>query len=207
MAKSRFGRWTLLAGLVLALAACEEGAGRQETGETGQAGGPQFTGRDIEAPEIFEANEDGLWDGRPSLGGVWIAHPAVTNPQRVTILNQSNGRSIVGALFRRERENPGPRIQISSDAASDLGVLAGQPTPLRVIALKREEAPEPVPPTEAPPEAEVPGAEVPAAAIGAEGLDTSGEAADAPAAEPVPEAAPPTSFGRRRQPAAPAVAA
>jgi cell division septation protein DedD len=213
MARSRFGRWTLLAGLVLALAACEEGAGRQDAGDaTGQGGGPRFTGRDIEAPEVFEANEDGLWDGRPSLGGVWVAHPTVTNPQRVMILNKSNGETIVGALFRRERENPGPRIQISSDAAVELGILAGQPTPLRVVALKREEAPEPVPPAEgeATVAEEADATETPE--TDAEGLAAAAEtaigtASDAPEVEPVPEDAPPTSFGRRRPRPAPADAA
>jgi hypothetical protein len=213
MARSRFGRWTLLAGLILALAACEDGIGRQDAGGTaGQGGGPRFTGRDIEAPEVFEANEEGLWDGRPSLGGVWVAHPAVTDPQRVLILNKSNGETIVGALFRRERENPGPRIQVSSDAAVELGILAGQPTSLRVVALKREEAPEPVPPAEG--EATVaeeadatesPGTE-------AEGLAAAAESAigatpGAQEVEPVPEDAPPTSFGRRRPRPAPADAA
>ncbi len=205
MARSRFGRWTLLAGLVLALAACEQGAGRQDSGDaTGQGGGPRFTGRDIEAPEVFEANEDGLWDGRPSLGGVWVAHPTVTDPQRVMILNKSNGETIVGALFRRERENPGPRIQISSDAAVELGILAGQPTPLRVVALKREEAPEPVPPAEALAEADAAGAdtdasaETPATETEGQAGAAIGSAAGVPAAEPVPEDAPPTSFGRRR---------
>lgn len=206
MGISRFGRWCLLAGLALVLAACDQGAGRQDAGGPGLGGTPRYTGRDVEAPEIFEANEDGLWDGRPSLGGVWVAHPAVSDPQRVTILNKSNGETIVGALFRRERENPGPRIQISSDAAVELGILAGQPTPLRVVALKREEAPEPEPPAEAQPEAEAPAGE----AAAASGPETVAEAPSAPAgagdevtAEPVPEDAPPTSFGRRRPSPAP----
>jgi hypothetical protein len=31
--------------------------------------------RDVEAPEVFDVTDAGLWDGRPSLGGVWVAHP------------------------------------------------------------------------------------------------------------------------------------
>ncbi|PYG27733.1 SPOR domain-containing protein [Pelagimonas varians] len=101
--------------------------------------------RDVEAPEIFQATEAGLWDGRPSLGGVWIAHPDVTDPERAIVRNESNGKFVIGALFRRERESPGPRLQISSEAAAALGILAGQPTNLNVVALRREEvaAPEP----------------------------------------------------------------
>lgn len=102
--------------------------------------------RDVEAPEIFSVTDDGLWDGRPSLGGVWVAHPDVTDPERVIIRNQANGKFVVGALFRRERDIPGPSLQISSDAAASLGILAGAPTKLNVTALRKvEEAVESAP--------------------------------------------------------------
>ncbi|WP_208354332.1 SPOR domain-containing protein [Pseudaestuariivita rosea] len=94
--------------------------------------------RDVESPEVFLARETGLWDGRPSLGGVWVAHPDVDQPERAIIRNVQTGNSIVGALFRRERELPGPRIQVSSDAAKDLGLIAGQPVELEVVALRSE---------------------------------------------------------------------
>lgn len=97
--------------------------------------------RDVEAPEVFAANEEALWDGRPSLGGVWVAYPDVPDPERVIIRNSDNGEFVIGALFRRERDNPGPKIQVSSDAAEALGMLAGQPTNLSVVALRREEIP------------------------------------------------------------------
>lgn len=109
--------------------------------------------RDVEAPEIFQTKEAGLWDGRPSLGGVWTAHPDVKDPERVIIRNEANGKYVIGALFRKERETPGPRLQISSDAAAALGMLAGQPSKLSVVALRRETAieQEPMPePTAAP---------------------------------------------------------
>jgi rare lipoprotein A len=64
----------------------------------------------------------------------------------VLIRNTETGSFVIGALFRRERENPGPRFQISSDAAAALDILAGAPTELQVIALRREE----VAPAEAP---------------------------------------------------------
>jgi cell division septation protein DedD len=98
--------------------------------------------RDIEAPEVFQVAEAGLWDGRPSLGGVWVAHPDVTDPQRVIIRNTANNKFVIGALFRREREIPGPRIQASSDAAAALGMLAGAPVQLDVTALIRESVPQ-----------------------------------------------------------------
>lgn len=98
--------------------------------------------RDVEAPEVFSASEAGLWDGRPSLGGVWVAHPDVTDPERVIIRNTTNNKFVVGALFRRERDIPGPRLQISSDAAEALGMLAGAPAELNVTALRKEEVAE-----------------------------------------------------------------
>lgn len=104
--------------------------------------------RDVESPDVFSASENGLWDGRPSLGGVWVAHPDVTDPERVIIRNADNDKFVVGALFRRERDIPGPRIQISSDAAEALGMLAGAPAKLNVTALRKEEvsvAPEAAP--------------------------------------------------------------
>ena len=110
------------------------------------------TETDVERPDIFEVNDRGLWDGRPSLGGVWVAHPDVADPERVIIRNPENGKSIVGALFRRERENPGPLLQVSSDAAEALGLLAGAPTELNVVALRREEIEVPQEPAETPEE-------------------------------------------------------
>ncbi|WP_342071440.1 SPOR domain-containing protein [Yoonia algicola] len=94
---------------------------------------------DIERPDIFAINSDGLWDGRPSLGGVWVAHPEVTNPDRVVIRNTEGGQEVIGALFRRERDNPGPLLQVSSDAADALGLLPGAPTRLEVVVLRRQE--------------------------------------------------------------------
>jgi len=92
----------------------------------------------VEAPEVFEVTEAGLWDGRPSLGGIWVAHPDVTQPERVVIKNAANDRSITGALFRREKDLPGPALQLSSEAAEQLGILAGSPTRVQVVALRRK---------------------------------------------------------------------
>jgi hypothetical protein len=63
----------------------------------------------------------------------------VQDPERVIIRNNANGTEITGALFRRERENPGPLLQVSSDAADALGVLAGAPTELSVVVVRREQ--------------------------------------------------------------------
>jgi len=143
-------RWTssatLLFTVALVLSGCDEDGNfildpdaGQETAADGTAA-PQIETieRDVEAPDVFQAAEAGLWDGRPSLGGVWVAHPDVDEPERVLIRNATNGNEVVGALFKRERNNLGPRIQVSSDAASSLGMLAGQPVRVEVVALRRE---------------------------------------------------------------------
>ncbi len=107
--------------------------------------------RDVEAPDVFQVTDMALWDGRPSLGGVWVAYPGDIQPERVIIRNKENGKFVIGALFKRERDNPGPKFQLSSDAAAALGILAGKPTKLNVTALRREQVPlEPPKPAEKP---------------------------------------------------------
>ena len=178
-----------------ALAGCENGDFSLPFGAKDSAAAPRSTStklveRDVEAPEIFSATDQGLWDGRPSLGGVWVAHPDVTEPERVIVRNEANGKFVIGALFRRERELPGPKLQISSDAAAALGILAGAPTPLNVTALRREEAAAP----EETAEAEMPTGEVDTldapAPITATALEPAAPASTAPVAKPTAPAAP-----------------
>lgn len=159
MARRQIAQITLILGMVAALAACGEGPGflrgNPDTEQTEQAATdgtaaaettqrPRGVARDVESPDVFQTTGKGLWDGRPSLGGVWVAHTDVKDPERAMIRNTANGQSVVGALFRRERNNPGPPVQVSSDAAEALGMLAGQPADLSIVALRREE-PEPEP--------------------------------------------------------------
>ncbi len=154
--RNRAVRSVLVLALAGGLSACDEtGQFSFPTLEATPEGGELVTRaqttelveRDVEAPDVFQVTEAGLWDGRPSLGGVWVAHPDVAEPERVIIRNTETGAFVIGALFRRERENPGPALQVSSDAADALDMLAGSPASLNVTALRRE----PVP-VEAPPE-------------------------------------------------------
>ena len=168
--------------VAVALAGCEAGTNPFKSGTASDAapataaapsGAGRSAGADIEAPEVFKITAQGLWDGRPSLGGVWVASPDAKDPERVIIRNDATGETVIGALFRRERENPGPPIQISSDAAEALGLLAGQPAKVTITALRREdETPAAAPAaTETPDTADTPKtAEAPAVDTGA--LDT-----------------------------------
>lgn len=152
MARMRIGHFALAVCGAIALTGCEEGKdfslfkGKDDIETTDRAVPPpnsvKLVARDVEAPGVFQVTEKGLWDGRPSLGGVWVAHSDVKDPERVIIRNEANGKFVIGALFRRERANPGPKLQISSDAAAALGMLAGAPGTLNVTALRREEVPE-----------------------------------------------------------------
>ena len=188
-------RLGLVGATALSLAACDENgefslgalgsgnAGAESAVEAAPAGqSVQLVERDVEAPEVFQVSEAGLWDGRPSLGGVWVAHPDVAEPERVIIRNTSNGNFVIGALFRRERENPGPRLQVSSDAAAALGLLAGSPAELQVTALRREEVSEPT--ATATTDFDEP-TEVTATALD----DAPAEGVDAPEADPIAGAA------------------
>lgn len=143
---------------VLALAGCQQGGGFAAkpgggagaanagaaagagTGASKPAKSVKLVDRDVEAPQVFQVTDQALWDGRPSLGGVWVASPDAKDPERVIMRNTENGKFVIGALFRRERDNPGPPLQISSDAATALGLLAGQPGKVSVTALRREDA-------------------------------------------------------------------
>lgn len=214
------------------LTACEEGSGpkafqKKTAAEDGvatfqNAEGATIIERDVESPEVFQQSESGLWDGRPSLGGVWVAHPEVADPERVIIRNDKNGKFVIGALFRRERENPGPRFQVSSDAAAALGMLAGAPANLNVTALRREEvtvAPEISAPTvdtlETPEaiqetklaEQGTPNSDDPVAAIAASAIEEATSktkpAAPAKVAEQAPAVAPAKPPSQAAAPAAP----
>src|SRR5690606_14180216 len=124
MARASFRQILLASAAALALGGCVEGGGTKAAAD----GEPQakaqkstrLVDRDVEAPNVFQVTEEALWDGRPSLGGVWVASPDTKDPERVIMRNPANGKFVIGALFRRERDNPGPKLQISSDAAAAL---------------------------------------------------------------------------------------
>ncbi len=174
-----FGLLAGAAGAALLLASCQTGTSpfsKDKVTTPGAEQGSVTMEQDIESPDGFNLSGEALWDGRPSLGGVWVAHSSVKDPERVMIRNEKNGKSVVGALFRREIDNPGPSIQVSSDAAEALGMLAGQPAKIAIVALRRKEV-DLTPASEVTPETE-------AAAVAA----ASPEAADTATARTATEA-------------------
>lgn len=135
--------------LLFTLVACEAfqdlalfdpftGKAEAQDTEAVSSGPLQLAQRDVETPSAFSVKDKGIWDGRPSLGGIWVAYPGNVQPERVNIRNEDNGKTVVGALFKRERQNPGPPVQVSSDAANALGIVPGKPVTLSVVALRRE---------------------------------------------------------------------
>ena len=148
----------------LAPAGCKAGPGPIKSGTVTKtapntAASPGRTGRnagaDVEAPKVFSVTAQGLWDGRPSPGGVRVVSADARDPGRVIIRNDATGETGIGARFRQERENPGPPIRISPDAAKALGLLSGQPAKVTITARRRAE--------------DIPAAAAPATAVTATG--------------------------------------
>jgi rare lipoprotein A len=134
-------KWSACGVLIALLAGCAGLDLDEDTSNDAPSTVTNLVERDVEAPDVVNISEAGLWDGRPSLGGIWVAHPDAKDPEKVIIRNPQNGKFVIGALFRREREFSGPSLQLSSDAADVLGILAGQPTKVSVVALRRQSVP------------------------------------------------------------------
>ena len=140
--KQKIGaKWAACGILIALLAGCAGLDLGEDTSNDAPSAVTNLVERDVEAPDVVSISEAGVWDGRPSLGGIWVAHPDAKEPEKVIIRNPQNGKFVIGALFRREREFSGPSLQLSSDAADALGILAGQPTNVSVVALRRQTVP------------------------------------------------------------------
>ena len=86
-----------------------------------------------------------MWDGKRTLQGIWVAHPLATTARRVRIFNEVTGQAVDGALFKRDTAQGGPSVLISSEAATMLGLVPGESTELRIVAVTpvRRDAPKP----------------------------------------------------------------
>lgn len=145
MQKEPLGVTLVLASMVL-VAGCtvEDGFSQTPFSDDGlstiTSSSSKVVEHEIEAPEIFQMSAEGVWDGRPSLGGVWVAHASAKSAERVIIRDVKSGEFVIGALFRRDPVKSGPSIQISAAAAQGLGAMPGQPVKLDVTALRAHRA-------------------------------------------------------------------
>lgn len=152
--------FSALAALALVSGCDQLGAGAETdvpAAAQGEPGVLRVEERETERPDIYSREARGLWDGRISLGGRWVAIPEDIKADRVRITNQSNGTVIEGALFQRDANLPGPYYMVSMDAAQALGMDPGVPADLKVVVVRTEtvEIPAPTPvPVEAPAEEE-----------------------------------------------------
>jgi rare lipoprotein A len=90
---------------------------------------------EVPPPKTIDVSGTAIWDGQPSLGGIWVAHPDASQPQRVRVTRNSGRGSVDGWLFRRESSGEGPELQVSSEAAEALGLVANEPAELTVRPL------------------------------------------------------------------------
>lgn len=131
------------AALATAMAGCQ---GVQSPFSTKDADGEvRLVERDVEAPEVFQLSEGGTWDGKPSLGAVWVAHADAEEPIRTIIRREGSDAFVIGMLYSRSSSNPGTGFQVSADAAEALGLAAGEEAVLDVTALVPEQVAEDAP--------------------------------------------------------------
>lgn len=102
-----------------------------------------------DAPEAEHVIAEGLafWDGRPSLGGVWVAAAGVAWSGPVLILDRTTGREAVGHLYPREgpAAEGEPPLRLSSRAAEALGLGGGRLADLVVRPAPADVDPVPIP--------------------------------------------------------------
>lgn len=103
---------------------------------------PNRTQADMrEAPYLFSTTDQVLWDGKPTLEGLWVAHTATVVAQRVRITNPRTGTVIDGALLPRRTAGSRTGMVISAEAADALGMLPGVPAELELVAIEPDTPP------------------------------------------------------------------
>ncbi len=99
---------------------------------------------DVEQPDVFQSTDMAMWDGRPTLGDIWVSVPGATQPERVVIRNEQTGRTVKGAMFVRDtsESNVSAPIKLSPGAARALGVGPLELAKISVTALRKEPQPD-----------------------------------------------------------------
>ena len=102
---------------------------------------------DEEQPEIFQATDLAMWDGRPTLGDIWVSVPGALQPERVMIRHDETGLEIKGAMFVADAPtSKDAPIRLSPGAAKALGITPLEIAKISVTAIRREAPTEPVAP-------------------------------------------------------------
>lgn len=86
-------------------------------------------------PKILDISTSVIWDGNETLGGNWVSHPDISKPKRVLIKNNSNGQSVVGAVFQQTKTVNKSSAKISSDAAKALGIVKNKESKVQIVAI------------------------------------------------------------------------
>ncbi|MFT6226538.1 MAG: hypothetical protein ACJARE_000932 [Paracoccaceae bacterium] len=89
---------------------------------------------------LFFAEAQTLWDGLPSMGGVWAAHPGIGRAMVVEAVNLDTGRSMRLPALRLNQRPGRPVIQLSAEAALALGMAPGRLTMVRLTGLRAKPA-------------------------------------------------------------------
>jgi cell division septation protein DedD len=89
---------------------------------------------------LFFAEAQTLWDGLPSMGGVWAAHPGIGRSMVVEAVNLDTGRSMRLPALRLNQRPGRPVIQLSAEAALALGMAPGRLTMVRLTGLRAKPA-------------------------------------------------------------------
>ena len=82
-----------------------------------------------------------IWDGGPSMGGTWIAHPQARGAIAVTV-ETPDGRRVETRLMGLRGAARRTGFVVSADLARALGLTPG--APLLLTAIPAEAAPQPI---------------------------------------------------------------
>lgn len=93
---------------------------------------------DVKQPDVFQATDVAMWDGRPALGDIWVSVPDALQPERVLIRNEETGAEIKGAMFVRDSSSGKAPIRLSPGAAKALGVAPRELARISVTAIRKQ---------------------------------------------------------------------
>jgi hypothetical protein len=116
-----------------ALVACGRLGGGEEAAPRGAL---QIRFEDKPDPEAFALEGEAVRDAPKGADGLWAAVAGLPRPERALVVNRSNGRKVVVALFAAPKGAAnGIRL---SNAAADALAMGDAPAEVKMTALRRE---------------------------------------------------------------------